>query len=308
MGDGQGTILVTGATGYVGRAVVARLAQDGRRVIAAVRTLHQAPVGVTPVALGDMTGPIDWASALAGVDCVIHCAARAHVLNDRTADTLAAFRAANRDAVLTLARAAATAGVRRLVFLSSIKVNGEQTRDRPFKASDLPAPQSDYAISKWEAEQGLAEIAAATGLEVVVIRPPLVFGPDPKGNLGTLRKAIDRGLPLPFGLTKRNRRDLVSLDTLADLIVRAINHPDAPGGVLMVSDGRAMSTRDIVRRIAADAGRRARLVPVPSVVLAMLLRLIGKRADANQLFGNLEVDISETRRRLDWRPETLVAA
>jgi nucleoside-diphosphate-sugar epimerase len=294
--------MVTGAGGFVGRAVVARLAKDGRTVLAAGRTAPAAPAGVRAVGLGDLAGDVDWPPLLAGVDTIVHCAARAHVLKEEAADPLAAFRAVNRDATLALGRAAARAGVRRFIFISSVGVNGAETEGRPFSPADPPRPHSDYAIAKWEAEQGLAEIAAASAMDLAVIRPPLVIGPEPKGNLGALLAAIRRGLPLPLGLATRNRRDLVSLDVLADLVAACIKAPDAAGGVLLVSDGRPFSTRQIVERLAADAGLRARLLPVPPALLRLALRALGRKGLAQQLFGDLEVDIGETCRRLGWQP------
>jgi nucleoside-diphosphate-sugar epimerase len=304
----EGSVLVTGASGFVGRAVVARLAEEGRAVIAAGRNAPAAPAGARAVAVGDLAEGVDWAPLLAGVDCVIHCAARAHVLKEEGTDPLAAFRLVNRDAALSLGRAAAEAGVRRLIFISSIGVNGAETRGRAFAAGDPPHPHSDYAVAKWEAEQGLAEIAAGTPLELVVIRPPLVIGPSPKGNLGSLLRAIRRGIPLPLGSVDRNRRDILSLDVLVDLIAACIDAPGAPGGVLLASDGQPRSTRQIVERLAREAGVRARLLPVPPAILGTALRALGKRGLAQQLLGDLEVDIGETCRRLNWRPCPAAAA
>lgn len=294
--------LVTGASGFIGRAVVAHLASLGRTVIAAGRTAPKAPDGVRTVAIGDIAAGIDWPPLLVGVDCVIHCAARAHILKDEAAHPMSAFRLVNRDAALALGRAAAEAGVRRMIFLSSIGVNGGETSGRPFRSGDEPLPHSDYAVAKWEAEQGLAEIAATSGMELVIIRAPLVIGPAPKGNLGSLASAIRRGIPLPLGMVTRNRRDLLSLDVLADLIATCVNAPGAKGGVLLASDGQPRSTRQIVERIAADVGRRARLFPVPPPLLGGALRALGRTALAQQLLGDLEVDIGETCRRLDWKP------
>lgn len=301
-------ILVTGAGGFVGRAVVARLARDGETVVATGRR-QPAPVppGVTAVATCDIA-TADWPAVLTGIDAVVHCAARAHVLREEAADPLAAFRAVNRDATLALARAAAAAGVRRFVFLSSIGVNGNLTGATGFAATDPPQPHSPYAIAKWEAEQGLAAIARDAGLEVVVIRPPLVIGRDPKGNLGSLVAAMRRGLPLPLGSVRRNRRDLVSLETLADLVARALRHPRAPGEPLMVAEAAPLSTRGVVERLATLHGLTPRLIPVPAAMLGVGLRLAGRRALAEQLLGNLEVDMTDTRHRLDWSPPRAKAA
>jgi nucleoside-diphosphate-sugar epimerase len=303
MSRSAGPILVTGATGFLGRALVRRLARDGYVVRAAVRRDTGGwPEGVSPVVVGDLSGATDWSTALAGVDCVVHCAARAHVLKEAAADPLTEFRRVNAEGAVALGRQAAAAGVRRLVFISSIGVNGGATDGRPFTASDAPAPHSPYAVSKLEAEQGLAAIAAGSRLEVVTIRPPLVTGPDPKGNLALLRKAIGRGLPLPFGLVTGNRRDLVSLEVLCDLIETCLHHPAAAGRIFLVSDGAPVSTRRLLEDMGALEGRKPRLLPVPPALLSMLLVLLGKTSLRSQLLGDLEVDIAPTRDILGWTP------
>lgn len=294
-------ILVTGATGFLGRAVADHLAARGRKVRGAVRGRAGSP-GTDAVTVGELSGDTDWSAALVGVDAVVHCAARAHVLKETAADPLSEFRAVNTAATLTLARQAAAAGVRRFVFISSIGVNGAETRGRGFRHDDPPRPHSPYAISKHEAEQGLAALAAETGLEVVVIRPPLILGPEPKGNLATLNRIIAKGLPLPFGLVTGNRRDLVSRDTLCRLIEVVLGHPAAANRTFLVSDGAPISTRVLLERMAADQGRSLTLLPVPPALLALPLKLAGKGAMASQLFGDLEVDIDHTRETLDWAP------
>lgn len=295
-----GRIAVTGADGFVGRAVVEMLRQRGAEVIPLVRNLREgAPDGAR--ATGSLDRADDLSPLLEGVRAVVHCAARAHVLHEEAADPLAAFRAVNRDATLALARAAVAAGVRRFVFLSSIGVLGGETKGRPFRADDPPAPHSDYAIAKAEAEEGLKEIAAETGLEIVILRPPLVLGRGAKGNLGLLVAAMRKGRPLPLGAVTGNRRDLVSLETLADLVASVIDHPAAAGATLLVADGRPLSTRAIVERLAALEGLRPRLVSLPPRLLGGLLRLLGRGALASQLLGDLELDIAATRDRLGWR-------
>ena len=292
------TILVTGATGFLGRAVVDHLIARGRAVRAAVRT----DAGPGAVAVGDLSVDTDWSVALTGIDTVVHCAARAHVMRETSDDPLALFRAVNTEATAALARQAVAAGVRRFVFISSIGVNGAATDGVPFRHDDPPHPHSPYAVSKHEAELALHAIAAGTGLEVVVIRPPLITGPDPKGNLATLNRVIAKGLPLPFGLVTRNRRDLVSRDTLCRLIDTVIDHPAAAGQTFLVSDGAPLSTRALLERMAADEGRSITLLPVPPAFLSLPLRLLGKGAMASQLFGDLEVDIAHTRQTLGWAP------
>lgn len=292
------TILVTGATGFLGRAVVDHLIARGRAVRAAVRT----DAGPGAVAVGDLSVDTDWSVALTGIDTVVHCAARAHVMRETSDDPLALFRAVNTEATAALARQAVAAGVRRFVFISSIGVNGAATDGVPFRHDDPPHPHSPYAVSKHEAELALHAIAAGTGLEVVVIRPPLITGPDPKGNLATLNRVIAKGLPLPFGLVTRNRRDLVSRDTLCRLIDTVIDHPAAAGETFLVSDGAPLSTRALLERMAAAEGRSITLLPVPPAFLSLPLRLLGKGAMASQLFGDLEVDIAHTRETLGWAP------
>jgi len=284
-------VVVTGASGFMGRAVADALAASGHDV----RRLTRAETG-------DLSGATDWGPLIAGAACVVHCAARAHALDDRVADPLAIFRSVNRDATLALAHAAARAKVGRLIFVSSIHVNGGETNATRFAATDTPAPQSPYAIAKWEAEQGLKLIAAETGLDVVIIRPPLVIGADPKGNLATLLKLMRAGAPLPFAMVTHNRRDLVSLTTLADLIGVCIAHPAAVGQTLLVSDGVARSTRDICTTLARLNGVHPRFLPVPPALIGLVLSLFGKQAMKSQLLGNLEVDIGATKSRLGWTP------
>lgn len=300
---GDPVVLVTGATGFLGRFMVEHLAARGRAVRAAARGDSIGwPEGVQGVATGDLSADTDWSAALTGVDAVVHCAARAHVLKETVSDPLTEFRAVNTAATLALARQAVKAGVRRVVFISSIGVNGSQTQGRPFRHDDPAQPHSPYAVSKHEAEQGLRAIAAETGLQVVIIRPPLITGADPKGNLGTLNRVIARGLPLPFGLTTGNRRDLVSRETLCRLVDTVLDHAAAAGQTFLVSDGAPISTRILLERMATEQGRKITLLPVPPTLLALPLNLAGKGAMASQLFGDLELDIAHTRDTLGWTP------
>ena len=300
-----GIVLVTGANGYVGRAVVERLAADGRSVRAALRRPGCAmPQGVSQVAMADLGNPQAWPALLTDIDCIVHCAARAHVLKEDSANPLELFRHVNTQATLDMARAAAGAGVRRFVFISSIGVNGGQTKGRAFRHDDATNPHSDYAIAKQEAEDGLPIISQETGLEVVVVRPPLVLGPDAKGNLGLLAKFVRKGLPLPLGSVTHNRRDLVSLDTLASLVSTCVDHPAAAGETFLVSDGAPLSTRQIVERIGIFVGRKPCFLPMPEAVLGLGLKIIGRGGLASQLLGDLEVDIGHTRTALGWAPPT----
>ncbi len=279
------TTLVTGANGFVGRAVMARLGNRAR--------------GVTRKDVGPISADTDWSAAVTGMESVIHCAARAHVMRDHVGDPLSEFRRINRDGTLALAHAAKLAGVKRLVFVSSIGVNGTKTCGRAFRADDPPNPQSDYAVAKWEAEQLLAKVA----IESVIVRAPLVIGAGAKGNIGSIAQMLRRGVPLPFGALTHNRRDLVSIDVLVDLLVKCIDHPAAAGHTFLVSDGRVRSTAAIVRAVAAAEGVPARLFPVSAVLLRLGLGVLGKGAMREQLLGDLEVDIEPTRRRLAWEPQ-----
>ena len=292
--------LVTGTTGFVGTALVARLVDEGRFFVRAAvrRESGELPAAVERVVVGDLTPDADWEPALAGVDAVVHLAARVHVMREATADPLAEFRRVNVGGTLNLARQAAAAGVRRFVFLSSVKVNGEGG-SAAYRETDPPAPQDAYGISKHEAELGLHEIAAETGIEVVIIRPPLVYGPGVKANFHALLRAVARGMPLPLGAI-HNRRSLVALDNLVDLIVTCIDHPAAANQTFLVSDGEDLSTTELIRRLARAMGRPARLIPVPTVALMAGATLLGKREMAARLCGSLQVDITKARKVLGW--------
>lgn len=296
-------ILLTGATGFVGSALLTRwAAESGLEVVAAARRGGCPPQGVSAVHAADLAPDTRWEAALAGVDVVVHTAARVHVMNDTAADPLAEFRRVNVAGTLNLARQAAAAGARRFVFISSIKVNGEQTpASQPFKADDRPAPLDSYGISKLEAELGLQQIARETGMEYVVIRPTLVYGPGVKANFLAMMRWLDKGVPLPFGAI-HNHRSLVALDNLVDLITLCLTHPAAANQVWLVSDGEDVSTSGLLRRMAQALGRPARLIPVPQAWLEMGARILGRRDLAQRLFGNLQVDITKTRTQLGWTP------
>lgn len=295
----EGLTLVTGAAGFVGREIMHQLQVLDRPVRLAVR---QGAAGADCVAVGEIGPATDWSAALAGVDCIIHCAARVHMMADAAADPLAAFRAVNTDGTAALARQAAAAGVRRLVFLSSIKVNGEYTRGRePFAADDTPAPQDAYAQSKWEAEQALHQIAAETGLEVAIIRPPLVYGPGVRANFARMVAWVRKGRPLPLGACD-NQRSLIAVQNLASLAIAASTHPDAAGATFLASDGESVSVRDLLRRIGTAYRRPARLFPVPKALLLLAGRLTGQRDAAARLCDPLVIDSSATNQRLGWNP------
>ncbi len=295
-------ILVTGANGFVGSALCAELARRECSVRGVVREpSRSAGLRCELVNVGDIGPATDWSEALEGVEVVAHLAARVHVMRDSASDPLAEFRRVNVAGTLNLARQAVDAGVRRLVFISSIGVNGAETFDMPFTPEDKAAPHSPYAISKHEAELGLRQIAQETGLEVVIIRPPLVFGPDAPGNFNKLLRIVHKGIPLPLGAI-HNQRSLVALDNLVDLIVTCLHHPAAANQTFLVSDGEDLSTTALLRRTAAALGRPARLIPVPAPVLRTVARLLGKADFAQRLCGSLQVDISKTRELLGWSP------
>lgn len=307
-----GLVLVTGASGFVGRGVVTWLARPtagGRPVRAAWR--RDVP-GMAPpcapgapevqtVQVGELVPETDWRGALDGVSAVVHCAARVHVMREKAEDPLAEFRRVNVDGTLQLARQAAAAGVRRFVFISTIGVNGAETFGTPFTADDLPAPHSAYTQAKLEAETGLRMLAGASGLEVTIIRPPLVVGPAAPGNFGRLMRALKRGLPLPFGAV-HNQRSLVALDNLVSLIETCLDHPGAANQTFLVSDGEDISTTALLRHLARALGAPARLIPVPVALLAVGARAIGKPEMVQQLCGSLQIDIAKTRAVLGWAP------
>lgn len=302
-------ILITGATGFVGKALLQRLlaADESRRLVVAVRRGGRLwPEQVLPIVTGDLHPSTDWSIALEGVAVVVHSAARVHVMHDTEADPLTAFRAVNVDGTLNLARQAAAAGVKRFVFVSSVKVNGESTLPRrALLEVDLPNPQDAYGQSKYEAEKGLRQLSADTGMEVVVIRPPLVYGPGVKANFASLMRAVQRGWPLPLGAV-HNQRSLVALDNLVDFIVTCITYPQAANQTFLISDGQDLSTTELVRGMAQAAGVPARLLPVPVWALQAGASLLGKGDAVQRLCGNLQVDISKARSLLGWVPPVSV--
>lgn len=297
-------ILVTGGTGFVGSAVLARLVEDGTMPVrAAVRSAGaHIPPGIDKVLVGALAEDTDWRAALAGVSALVHCAARVHVMDETAADPLEEFRRINVQGTLALARQAAAAGVQRFVFVSSIKVNGEMTAlGKPFTADDAPAPVDAYGVSKMEAEQALRALESESGMQVVIVRPPLVYGKGVKANFATMMRWLARGIPLPLGAI-HNRRSLVALDNLVDLIVTCVRHPQAAGQTFLVSDGQDPSTTELLQRMGRAMGRPARLIPLPAVCLTLGASLLGKRDVAQRLCGSLQVDIGKTRRLLGWTP------
>lgn len=300
-------ILVTGGSGLVGKALVAHAFDQGFQVrVSSRRQQVHTRSGLEFVSNFDLTSGSDWYSILQDVNAVIHCAARVHVMRDNVPDPLAAFQAVNTAGTLNLARQAAEVGVKRFIFISSIKVNGEfSPNNRAFSENDVAAPQDAYGISKHEAEVGLREIAASTGMEIVIIRPPLVYGPGVKANFAALMRAVQRGVPLPFGAVE-NQRSLVALDNLVDLIVTCLTHPAAANQTFLVSDGCDLSTAELARRLGHAAGVPARLLPVPVWLLQACARLLGKGDALQRVCGNLQVDILKARNLLGWNPPVSV--
>ncbi|HZJ94729.1 MAG TPA: SDR family oxidoreductase [Thiopseudomonas sp.] len=301
----QKRVLLTGATGFVGRAIQQRILNDGEYALnIAVRRAVEVQGAVRMVQVAGLTAETDWTDALQGVDVVVHAAARAHVMQDEEVDPLAEYRKVNVEGTLSLAQQAAAAGVKRFVFISSIGVNGN-INTRPFIADDEPNPAELDAQSKWEAEQGLQALAKETGLEVVIIRPPLVYGANAPGNFGSLVRWIEKGVPLPLGAV-HNKRSLVALDNLVDLIVTCLDHPAAANQVFLAGDGEDLSTSELLRGVAKAMGRPSRLLPVPAGMLQLAATLVGKKAVAQRLLGSLQVDISKTCEVLDWQPPLTV--
>ncbi len=297
-------VLVTGANGFVGRALCHTMMEYGYLVRGAVRSpakRTQLPSGVEPTLVGDIGPDTDWKNSLTDVEIIIHLAARVHVMKEKAIDPQGEFLRINTVVTKRLARLAAFSGIRRFVFVSTIKVNGEQTKETPFTEADLPRPQDHYAVSKWQAELGLQKIAKETGLEVVIMRLPLVYGPGVKGNFLRLMQWVDRGMPLPLAKIN-NRRSLIGVENLTDLLLRCAQHPKAAGETFLAADGAALSTSDIIRCLASAFGRPAHLFPLPKAPLRLAAHALKREDIMNRLFGSLMVDSQKARRLLDWAP------
>lgn len=301
--------LITGASGFVGKILCAQLLQQGHELRAANRTAASecmrmpvnAGVMYREIVIGMIDGKTDWSSALAGTDVVIHLAARVHVMRENAVDPLAAFREVNVAGTERLARAAASSGVKRLVYVSSIKVNGEQTETVPYSEQDVPDPRDPYGISKYEAEQALHRVALETGLEVVIVRPPLIYGPGVGGNFLRLLKLMSRGVPLPLA-SIRNRRSMIYLGNFVDALITCATHPAAAGNTYLVSDDEDISTPLLMRNMANLMGKHGWLWPLSPFFLKLAGKTTGMSGEVERLIGSLQIDSSRIRRELGWRP------
>lgn len=299
-------VLLTGATGFIGGQLVKRLMQDSDVSLRlAIRTAGEQfrDPRMTVFSPVDLSNNSDWSLMLQGCDVVIHTAARAHVMKETVKDPLSEFRKINTEATLNLAGQAAQQGVKRFIFISSIGVNGNTTtQSQLFSADDLPNPSNPYAISKYEAEQGLQHLAKESNMEIVIIRPPLVYGASAKGNFHRLIQWLKKGIPLPLGAIN-NKRSFVSIDNLLSLILTCIEHPAAANQIFLVSDGEDISTTVLLKKMSQLMNQPARLLPVPQSLLSLAANLLGRKDDLQRLCGSLQVDISKTREMLGWKPE-----
>lgn len=296
-------ILVTGPDGFIGTRVCRELVARGKKVVGAQWREEPLPEGCRSVIVGKVGHETDWSGALRGVHTVLHLAARVHVMKETTCCPETEFQETNVDGTRQLADSAARSGVKRFVFMSSVKVNGEVTNSiqGPFKESDPSVPEDLYAFSKWKAEEVLREIRHRFDMEVVIVRSPLVYGPGVKANFFNLLRLVDLGVPLPFG-SLRNRRSFISLTNLVDVLCSSLHHPAAAGETFLVSDGDDVSTPELVRRIAHSLNKPARLVPVPEWMMKLGGKMVGKTEQIKRLCGSLQVDSSKIRTVLDWSP------
>ena len=294
------TILVTGASGFIGRSLCARFASDRIDFLGTTRRDLDCS-GYRCASVGNIDGATNWTSVLDGVEVIVHLAARVHIMSDDAEFPRNEYTRVNVDGTRRLAECASKAGVKRIIFLSTVKVLGEKTETRPFHYSDEPAPVDPYAESKLGAERSLRQIEKQTGLEVVVIRPPLVYGPGVGGNIARMIEYIRSGLWLPLGRIE-NKRSLLAVANLCDVVSICLDHPDAAGKTFLISDGSDISTTDLIKAIAQEMGKPSRLIPVPERVLKVCGRIVGRTADVRRLCDSLQVDISYTKELLGWSP------
>lgn len=312
-------ILITGASGFIGETLCKTLSKSNRYVRGAVRSLklYSSNIDVEYVSVGDINIKTDWKDFLVDIDCVIHCAGRAHIMNETKKNALKIYRSVNVDATKQLAEQSAAAGVKKFIFLSSVKVNGENTLNNInlsnlnnqnkniFSHNDTKNPGDPYSISKHEAEEVLWKLSSKTDLAVTVLRLPLVYGYGAKGNLARLIKLIKSNVPLPLSLVK-NQRSMIGIDNLVDILIRCIDHPDASGKTFLVSDGHDLSTPDLIKQIATSIKRKVFLFPVPIFLLKFLGHILGKQKEINRLVGSLKIDSSYAKEVLNWTPPVSV--
>jgi UDP-glucose 4-epimerase len=301
-------VLVTGATGFVGRHLCSWLTERGYEVVGTSRSGADDPLTTRSELrmIGDIGDDVEWSPILEGVDYVVHLAARVHVMQDTESDPLAAFRRVNVEGTKRLLNDRQMRNVKRLIYLSTVKIHGESTVEEPFRIADEPSPIDPYAQSKLEAEQYVRMMGTNVGFETVIIRPPLVYGPGVGGNFLRLIGMVKKGIPLPFGCID-NRRSLVGIRNLCDLICECLTNPSAAGKRFLVSDNADVSTPALIRMIASSMSRSARLVPVPPLVLSIVAKAVGRSAEFSRLTGSLRVDVDETMRTLDWAPPVSLA-
>jgi nucleoside-diphosphate-sugar epimerase len=293
-------ILLTGYSGFLGGSVSNRLLRRDNHVSVIIRVPCKVDLSINAILVNSISSSYNWTNVLNSVDVIIHCAARVHIMSNKSIDSLSQFREVNVGGALNFARQAAESGVKRFIFISSIKVNGESTLESSkFSSSDEMSPEDPYGISKAEAEEGLSAIAKETGMEIVIIRPPLVYGPGVKGNFLNLLKLSKLPIPLPFGLIN-NKRSMIYLDNLVDLIVRCIDHPNAANRVFLASDGDDLSLARLLTLIRQAMNKSSLLLPIPVFLFNLMGRLIGKTAVVDRLIGDLQVDSSDAKKYLDW--------
>jgi nucleoside-diphosphate-sugar epimerase len=293
--------LITGANGFIGKVLIKRLSQDGHLVSALVRKKIEVPYSNETFLIPSINAKTNWAELLKDRDVVIHLLARVHIMNDKASDPLMEFRKINVDVTIALAKEAARQGIKRFVFLSSVKVNGESTSDHPFSETNLVHPQDAYAISKWEAEEALRQISKETGMEIVIIRSPLVYGPNVKANFLKMMQYVKQGIPLPLG-SIQNKRSLIGIDNLVDFITTTISHPKAANQTFLISDDEDISTTNLLRRIGECMEKPARLIPISPKILSFLFKIIGRQDFGDRLLGSLEIDITKAKKLLAWSP------
>tara|TARA_A100001391_G_scaffold204169_1_gene198805 strand:+ start:29873 stop:30847 length:975 start_codon:yes stop_codon:yes gene_type:complete len=299
------TVLLTGATGFLGGALVGQLLQIGQyRTRLAVRAPDKSTIGQAQrIAVGSIGSQTDWTAAVENVDCVIHCAARAHIMSDKDTDPLEAYREVNTRGTLRLARQSADAGCKRFIYISSAKVHGEQTlAGTPFSEAMPLAPLGSYALSKAEAEAGLADISKESGMDIVIIRPPLIYGPGVKANFASLTKSVRLGIPLPLGAITSNRRSFVGIRNLCDFILVCLRYPNALNDTFLVSDGCYVSTVHLLKQLATAANKRMWLIPVPLALLEAGARVMGKQSVLDRLTESFELNVSKATEILGWHP------